>query len=306
MKMLFTSDTHVLPGHLTRLLKAAVELRPELMVLGGDLIPDWRRTIRDSIPSHRTWVREKFLPALQKFHDSFPWMRIFLDLGNDDLAAAAPLLEARDGIDFELLHMRVAELGPRLALVGYMTVNPTPFLIKDREKPDCRDWTGLDVTGVRKEGAATVSGAESSVALDPASGTMEDDLDLLSGLLTSSRWEHHDFLFVSHCPPRGTALDLTSMHTHVGSIAVRRFIERWSATGRLRASFHGHIHESPWMSGRVMQSFGATPAFNVGQDSQVLHALLLDTDDPAATARRVTIDRSGIPALGISASGVDT
>jgi Icc-related predicted phosphoesterase len=96
------------------------------------------------------------------------------------------------------------------------------------------------------------------------------------------------------------------MHTHVGSLAVCRFIERWSATGRLRASFHGHIHESPWMSGRVMESFGATPSFNVGQESQVLHALLLDTDDPAASARQVTVDRSGIPALRISASDAGT
>jgi len=306
MKLLFTSDTHVFPGHLTRILKAAAELRPQLLVLGGDLIPDWRRTIRDTIPSHRAWVREKLLPTIERFHRSFPDTRIFLDLGNDDLAAAAPLLEARHGIDFELLHMRIAEAAPRLALAGYMAVNPTPFLIKDREKPDCRDWTGLDVMGVRREGVETVSGVERRTVLDPASGTIEDDLDRLSEELLSPRWSTHDFLFVSHCPPRSTALDLTSMHTHVGSIAVRRFIERWSATGRLRASFHGHIHESPSMSGRMIQSFGTAPAFNVGQESEVLQALLLNTDHPAETARPVTVDRSGIPTVGLNASGGGT
>ncbi len=296
MNMLFTSDTHVYPGHLSRTLKAAAELRPELVVLGGDLIPDWRRTIRDSIPSHRAWVEQKLLPAVQRFRQSFPEIRLFLDLGNDDLAAALPLLEVRDGIDLELLHMRVTRVGPGLALVGYMAVNPTPFRIKDREKPDGRSWTGLDVEGVRKEGEVTITGRDTPVTLNPASnGSIEDDLEELSELLESPRWGSDDFLFISHCPPRNTALDLTSMHTHVGSLAIRRFIERWSATGRLRATFHGHIHESPMMSGRVMQHFGSVPSFNVGQESQLLHALLLDTDDPAGTARLVTVDRSGVP-----------
>jgi Icc-related predicted phosphoesterase len=297
MKMLYTSDTHVYPGHLNRVLKAATELHPELIVFGGDLIPDWRRTIRDSIPSHRAWIQDKLLPAVHRFRESFPEVRIFLDLGNDDLAAAAPLLQARDGIDFELFHMRVAAIGPRLALVGYMAVNPTPFGIKDREKPDGRNWTGLDVPGVLRTGMVTTSGEEVSITLDPASGTIEADLEVLSSLLRQPPWESHDFLFVSHAPPRDSALDLTSMSSHVGSRAVRQFIEGWGATGRLIASFHGHIHESPWMSGRVMERIGAVPCFNVGQEPELLRALVLSTDDPARSARLVTVDRSGHPVI---------
>jgi Icc-related predicted phosphoesterase len=297
MKMLYTSDTHVYPGHLTRMLKAAAALRPALVVFGGDLIPDWKRTIRESIPSHRAWVEQKLLPAVQAFRQSFPDVRILLDLGNDDLAAALPLLEARDGIDFELLHMRVTQVGPQLAMVGYMAVNPTPFGIKDRERPDSRRWTGLEVEGVRRAGEVTVSGADRPVILDPGDGTVEDDLEELSERLQTSRWSSHDFLFVSHCPPRNTALDLTSMHTHVGSLAIRRFVERWAAAGRLRASFHGHIHESPMMSGRMTELFGRVPSFNVGQESRLLRALLLETEDPADSARLVTVDRSGIPEI---------
>lgn len=297
MKMLYTSDTHVYPGHLSRLLKAAAELQPEIMVLGGDLIPDWRRTIRDSIPSHRAWVRNTLLPTVRRFRESFPQVRIFLDLGNDDLAAAAPLLEARDGIDFKLLHMRVAAIGPGLALVGYMAVNPTPFGIKDREKPDGRNWTGLDVPGVLRTGMITRSGQEVPITLDSAAGSIEADLEVLSSLLSEPPWESHDFLLVSHAPPWDSALDLTSMKSHVGSPAVRRFIEVWGASGRLRASFHGHIHESPMMSGRVMHRIGAVPCFNAGQERELLRALLLDTDDPARSARLVTVDRSGHPVI---------
>jgi Icc-related predicted phosphoesterase len=306
MKMLFTSDTHVFPGHLTRTLKAAAELRAELIVLGGDLIPDWRRTIRESIPTHRAWVEEKLLPAMQTFRHSFPDVRIFLDLGNDDLAAALPLLEARDGIDFELLHMRVTQIGPQLALVGYMAVNPTPFEIKDRERPDSRSWTGLDVEGVRRAGKITSSGSDLPVTLDPVSGSIEEDLEKLSEILQTSLWSSHDFIFVSHCPPRKTALDVTSMHTHAGSLAIRRFIEGWAATGRLRASFHGHIHESPMMSGRVMERFGSISAFNVGQESRLLRALYLDTEKTDSSARLVTVDRSGIPDLHLIESDDDT
>ncbi len=151
MKILYSSDTHVHPGHLDRFLKAAGELGPQLLIVGGDIIPDWKGSIAASIEPHKLWVRDVLLPRLKEFRPPAHETRVLIDLGNDDIAAARPLMEASDGIDLDLLHMRVIKVNENLAVVGYMAVNPTPFLIKDHEKPDCRDHDGLSEGNVSEE-----------------------------------------------------------------------------------------------------------------------------------------------------------
>jgi len=293
MKILYASDTHVHPSHLDKLLKAAEKQSPEAVIIGGDLIPSWRQSIAASIEPHRAWVRDRLIPKVREFRDRSPEIDVLLDLGNDDIMAARALMEERDGLDFHLLHQRIVKLSGNLAVAGYMKVNPTPFLIKDGEKPDCRDMDGLSEPGVLREGLATISGAEMRVCLDPATGTIEDDLKDLSNALESDAWRKYSFLFISHAPPKNSALDVTETGLHVGSLAVRLFIERWSSTGRLIATFHGHIHESPWQSGRAWQLIGSVPCFNVGQRRNPFRALTVNTQDPAQSARLVTVDQSG-------------
>lgn len=293
MRILYSSDTHVFPAHLNRLLKAAEALGPGAVILGGDLIPDWKGSIAASIQAHKLWVQEKLLPRLEKFNDEFPHIPVLLDLGNDDIAAVRPLMEERNGTILHLLHMNVVRIAEGLVVAGYMKVNPTPFSIKDHEKPDCRDRYGLNDPGVAQAGFTTVSGVDRPHVLRPTDGTMEEDLERLSDLLDRDPWRNDPVVFVSHCPPRDTALDRTGTGINVGSLAVRRFIERWSSKGRLRVSLHGHIHESPWKSGRAWQFVGNVPCFNVGQLPKVLRALLLETEDVVQSARVVRVDGLG-------------
>jgi uncharacterized protein len=293
MNILYTSDTHVHPGHLDRALEAAKELRPQLLIVGGDIIPDWKGSIEASIEPHRLWVSSVLLPRLREFLMACRGTRVLIDLANDDIAAARPLMEAADGIDFDLLHMQVVEVDEDLVVAGYMTVNPTPFLIKDCEKPDTRDRDGLSEHGIAKSGYVTQSGTATAHLLDSASGTIEDDLAGLSAIMNDPRWGNCPFIFVCHAPPRDTALDRTQNGFNVGSLAVRRFIEHWSASGRLILSLHGHIHEAPRKSGRAWQYVGDVPCFNVGQTSKMLRSLLLDTEAVAGSARLVTVSRDG-------------
>lgn len=293
MNILYAADTHVHPAHLERLLKAAAQLLPDAVIIGGDLIPSWKGSIAASIEPHKTWVRDRLLPRLREFREKVPGIPVLLDLGNDDIWAARPLLEQRIGGDLGLLHKRIVKLGDEVAVAGYMNVNPTPFLIKDAEKPDCRDRDGLSDAGVSPRGIVTLSGIAEPYTLNPAAGSIEDDLDDLSRTLQNAEWSGGFFLFVSHVPPRNTALDAVRSGLHVGSLAVRRFIERWSSTGRLIATLHGHIHESPWESGSVLQHIGSVPCFNVGQQASVLRALMLDTRAAVGSARLVTVGSTG-------------
>jgi len=54
---------------------------------------------------------------------------------------------------------------------------------------------------------------------------------------------------------------------HAGSVGIRDFIRRWSLEGKLMASFHGHIHESPARSGSIVSKIGNVLCINPGQDS---------------------------------------
>jgi Icc-related predicted phosphoesterase len=67
--------------------------------------------------------------------------------------------------------------------------------------------------------------------------------------------ETHTEIVLSHAPPRDTSLDRTSSGQHVGSTAVRRFIEQYQP----QAMFCGHIHEA-----RGVETLGKTLVVNCG------------------------------------------
>ena len=278
MKVLYTSDIHTDLDHLDRLLAAAGHLRVDAVIIGGDLIPVWEWTLSASIETQRRWIRDVLFPRLAIFLRKSPSTSFFLDFGNDDLMANRPLLQEKAGKYFTLIDRQIAALNANLALVGYMFVRPTPFKLKDWEKLDCAHRTGLE-DDVLESGARTETGVERPYRLKLSDGTMEDDLAQLTELLEKPPWQERDFIFVSHCPPVNSALDLLSDGRHVGSLAIRHFIEHWGSNGRLRASFHGHIHESPCMSKRVCDRITGVPCFNAGQKAGQLRALFFDARD---------------------------
>jgi Icc-related predicted phosphoesterase len=60
---------------------------------------------------------------------------------------------------------------------------------------------------------------------------------------------------------------------------VRAFIEQHQPP----LTLHGHIHESPAVSGSYADRIGRTLCVNPGQSPDRLHAVIFDTDDLCAT-----------------------
>jgi uncharacterized protein len=112
----------------------------------------------------------------------------------------------------------------------------------------------------------------------------------LGALLAKAEWQAAPFMLVSHSPPLDTSLDRIYNGDHVGSLAIRRFIEQWGSGGRLRVSLHGHIHESPQISGRIHDEVAGVPCFNVGQESSRLRTLFFDSEDIMGSARLIIAD----------------
>jgi len=73
-------------------------------------------------------------------------------------------------------------------------------------------------------------------------------------------------IFVPHAPPRGTRLDVIGNGQHVGSTAVREFIDRHKPD----VTICGHIHEA-----RGTDEIDGAPAVNCGQASLGHYAVIL-------------------------------
>lgn len=87
-----------------------------------------------------------------------------------------------------------------------------------------------------------------------------------------ARWK----IFVPHAPPAHTALDRTFFGKHVGSTAVRAFIEK----RRPDVVVCGHIHES-----RGMDMIGGTMMVNCGQAGKGYYAVVTLADQITVETR---------------------
>ncbi|WP_373498919.1 metallophosphoesterase [Desulfococcus sp.] len=265
MKILYTADIHADPGHLQAALSVAFTSGVDAIVIGGDIIPHHlpRWASLGPLGAQREYLVRVMIPALSVFREKRP-VPVYLDLGNDDWLSGRDLMTRHDGTLFHLIHMRRHRLDPSagIDLIGYMCVPPTPFGRKDWEKPDTRNRPHPPENRVRLDGYRSGGGRLEAHTLDLAAGdTIALDMDRLSAEVRGP------FILVSHSPPYGTPLDVIQSGLQVGSLSIRRFIERWAAKGQLLASLHGHIHESPRRSGRVHTHIGGALCINPGQEN---------------------------------------
>lgn len=263
MKILFTSDIHVDRRHLGAACDTAAKLLVDCLIIGGDLVPHFqpRPSPERLLEIQTDYLKNDLVPRLKVFSQATK-CGIYLDLGNDDLLGPRKILEAHDGELFHLLHRHKHRLTPRVDIVGYMTVPPTPFVRKDWEKPDSAEIPYEPGNRILLEGYVSGCGRIEKKRLDLSSNdTIENDLCRLSEMI------ERPFVFVSHSPPFNTPLDVLDNGRHVGSRAIRRFIEKWADKGCLPVSLHGHIHESPFRSGSIQTRLGHTLCLNPGQES---------------------------------------
>jgi Icc-related predicted phosphoesterase len=73
------------------------------------------------------------------------------------------------------------------------------------------------------------------------------------------------------------------LEPHVGSIAVRRFIE----ARRPLLTLHGHVHESARLSGRWQERLGRTLLLSAAHDGPELALVRFDLDDLSSATREL-------------------
>jgi Icc-related predicted phosphoesterase len=280
---LFTSDLHGQTALYEQVVELAAVRRPRAILIGGDLCP--HASGADGIQRQRLFLEGFLVEFARRLREADGGIELLLLMGNDDWAANGDVLERHDGDLWRPIHARAARVdGVSVAGLSYVPI--TPFGIKDWERWD----DGGVETPARLDGFVSHGGRLAPHAFDAGrrSPTIADALGELAALAPPA-----ETVFVLHSPPRDTRCDMVGARTHVGSRAIRAFVERHQPPLVLS----GHIHESPRVSASFRDSIGRTVTVNPGQfGSSRLSGVWFDPARIEATLRHTVY--GGAPAPG--------
>jgi Icc-related predicted phosphoesterase len=247
----FTSDLHGQGALYEQIVALAAAHRPRVVLIGGDLAP--HAVGEAGLRQQRVFLQGLLVEFARRVGETAPGTELMLLMGNDDWGANQDCLEEQDGVLWRVLHARALEVdGVHVAGLSWVPI--TPFGIKDWERWD----DGAEESPPRLEGWVSRGDRVEPHRFDPSrrSPTIAEALDELARAAPPSRT-----VLVLHSPPRGTRCDMTIARLHVGSRAIRSFVERHQPPLVLS----GHIHESPRVSGSYRDTIGRTTIVNPGQ-----------------------------------------
>jgi Icc-related predicted phosphoesterase len=259
MNCLFVSDLHGRRARYDALFEAIERERPRMVFLGGDLLAGGLRA-----SAGEAALEGHVAPALRGLRDRLgdDYPRIFAIAGNDDprMHEADFLALDEEGL-WTYLHGRL-ERHEGFHIAGYAFVPPTPFRLKDWERYDVSRYVDPGCVAP-EDGLHTATTNASELRYR----TIKDDLD---DLFPDADPERAIVLF--HAPPHNTCLDRAGLDgvmvdhapvdVHVGSIAIRRFIEARQPL----LTLHGHIHEAARLTGSWRERLGRTLCLGAAHD----------------------------------------
>ena len=261
MKLLYTSDLHGETHLYQELLEQSIVSSAEIIALGGDLLPSFPPSKRheEMIPNQKMFIDEFLLPFLKKIFQTTSVRQILLIPGNWDLGYLCLFREPIEGIID--LSQKIYRLRNGYELIGYAYVPPTPFRPKDYEKMD-----DPEAPWPPQKNPSYIRASEQSdhlLSIDPhihlrERGTIREDLNRLTKPMNYKK-----AIYIMHSPPFGTKLDLIRGGNPAGSRSIKTFIER----NQPYLTLHGHIHESPELSGDYLDRIGKTICINPGQSA---------------------------------------
>ena len=250
LKGIFTADLHGNKAQYEKLFDKARGV--DFAVIGGDIAPPNR------IAEQRKFIENELIRLIADFKSKHKNVDIYLMLGNDDWVSNMQVLARENNRLYKIIHNQVYKLNEDFNLVGYSYVPITPFAIKDFEKFDSKD--------AQLQKGVTLQGLKSSgFELLPFKFNPEDREDNIENdfknILRLS--EPAKTIYAIHTPPYNTNLDMVYAAVHVGSLAVRRFIEQQ----RPYLTLHGHIHETIEVSNHFRDKINRAICLGVGNNA---------------------------------------
>ncbi len=271
MKILFSTDLHGQQSRLDQLVELTLTVRPEGLILGGDILPDAEPATVETVQIG--FALGPLRNCLQQLHQGLPDLRAAMVFGNHEMRCSIPAMEqlSADGLIELLQPDRVVRWG-RLALVGYACTPPCPYWAKDFER--------LDLPGQEDPFPDGYIWNEQLGQLQAINAVRDlQDQPSMQEELAEIPAPPRPWILVAHSPPAGLGLDRLDSGLDIGSRAVLDFIRRHQPD----ISLHGHAHDAPRITGHYWNRQGRTIAINPGQPSRHLAAGRFNTADPIAT-----------------------
>ena len=279
-RCLFVTDLHGRLERYDKLFRIILSERPDAVFMGGDLLPHAWHT-DDEVGFIASYLEKELGRVRDALKDSYP--RIFAILGNDDGRCEEGEMESGTSAGiWEYAHNGRFVLD-RWRVYGYSYVPPTPFRLKDWERYDVSRYVDPGCISP-EEGIRSVPVSEG----ESRYSTIRHDLELLAG-----EEEMSNAVFLFHSPPYETNLDRADidgkmidhvpMDPHVGSIAIRRFIEERQPL----LTLHGHVHESVRLTGSWKDRIGRTFILSAAHDGPELALIRFDLDNPGSAGREL-------------------
>lgn len=282
----FVSDLHGYQKRYESLFKQIEEEQPDVVFMCGDLLPSGMFAFTSGHAAAGNFIedvlKKGFLSLQDKMGQNYP--KVFLILGNDDGKTDEHLF-----IELQTLGIWKYAHGNKFdfnayQIYGYSYVPPTPFMLKDWERYDVSRYVDPGCTAP-EEGAHTVEVDRKQLQFK----TIQKDLEELTADEDLSR-----AVFLFHSPPYqthldraaldGKSVDYVPLDVHVGSIAIKRFIEE----RKPMLTLHGHVHESTSITGNWQQKIGDSIAMNAAHNGSELSLIRFSIDD-LSTAKRELI-----------------
>lgn len=285
MNCFFVTDIHGRTERYRKLFRVIEKETPDVLFIGGDLFAHVMVSRRKSGDSSQDFLDDFLIGKLStlrdKLKDKYP--EIFLILGNDDgrYEEAAMIDYAGRGF-WHYIHNKKIPLGD-YNLYGYAFVPPTPFMLKDWERYDVSRYADPGCVPPDK-GYHTIKIPEHKIKF----GTIAKDLEELAGQNDLSK-----AIMLFHTPPYktnldradigGKSIDHAPLDPHVGSVAVRKFIEKKQPL----ITMHGHIHESSRLTGSWRDKIGRTHLFSAAHDGPELSLVRFNPENPESATRKL-------------------
>jgi Icc-related predicted phosphoesterase len=285
IKCFFVSDLHGHEDRYIKLFEAIKEEKPAIVFIGGDILLSGVAYSKSRYNSNKDFRRRFLFPSMEfvkyKMGEEYP--KVYIIMGNDDPRdEETAILNAEKKNIFEYIHNHKTSFED-FTIYGYAYVPPTPFRLKD--------WEKYDVSRFTDPGCIAPIDGIHTVPVDAHElkySTIKDDLDKLT---QKDNLEKSVFLF--HSPPYNTKLDYANLDgkkiddveldVHVGSIAIRKFIEKRKPL----ITLHGHIHESARITGSWKDKIGETFCFSAAHDKKELSLVEFDLEKPGDASRRL-------------------
>jgi Icc-related predicted phosphoesterase len=275
LKCLFVTDLHGNENKFQKLFEITIKEKPEAVFIGGDLLPN-QFAINDHMDN---FIIDKILKKLKSIKKT----KFFIILGNDD-----PRIFEKSFIDADkeglisYVNNKTVKFNDYF-VTGYSYIPPSPFQLKDWEKYDVSRYTDVGAVSP-EEGYRTIEIPTDEIVYS----TISEDLEKLAKNATIEKT-----IFLFHAPPYKTKLDRAALDgkkvdhapidVHVGSIAIKRFIEKKHPF----LTLHGHVHETVSLTGEWKQKISKTYSFSASHEGNELAIIVFDTEDLEKAERRL-------------------